>query len=331
MEALTYDITVVPADDSEATDGEITAELTIRESIDFSSATKYWSEGAKVIPFPYMRSTTQRSWSEDGVGHNKIPVKLSLKYQGDAASIGDVKVQLDLTGGKILIGGSEATGEIKGVYKLAKGKTFEEYIYIKPDTLLTRSVKYEMTVIAGSKKFKPVTGALKIPSLESVNEFIMQERILEFIEANDLREDGWNKFSTGEKEDFIELMAKGASTIMGVQLEGGVRFESIEGTTFGQYNFGGNFLRINPDRFSVSYEKMANTVIHELRHAYQDAAIENPAYYKERFALSQSRIDAWKKNMSNNYKTKAKNGENEYSRQPVENDAFSFADSLFMP
>ena len=61
------------------------------------------------------------------------------------------------------------------------------------------------------------------------------------------------------------------------------------------------------------------TLIHELRHAYQNAAIDNPYLY----VVSDETWNEWKNNYKvNNY---INGGSNGYREQPIEWDAINFA------
>ena len=62
------------------------------------------------------------------------------------------------------------------------------------------------------------------------------------------------------------------------------------------------------------------TVVHELRHAYQHAAIDDP----ERYQVSQETIDAWKESFATYAQEKAK-GYQSYRNIIVEKDARKFA------
>lgn len=70
-----------------------------------------------------------------------------------------------------------------------------------------------------------------------------------------------------------------------------------------------------------SYE-LLNTVVHETRHAYQHAAIDNPNLY----VVSNETISQWKNNIDDY--TKPVEGYNSYYEQPIEWDANGFVGKL---
>ena len=62
------------------------------------------------------------------------------------------------------------------------------------------------------------------------------------------------------------------------------------------------------------------TLIHEMRHAYQYSAMDHP----ESFKVSKETLTQWKNNF-NNYRDADTFGYNSYVTQPIEYDAKNFA------
>ena len=97
--------------------------------------------------------------------------------------------------------------------------------------------------------------------------------------------------------------------------------------TNGEYDDDKRQVRINTNALKeLSYEEMMEVVVHEMRHAYQHEAIRRPGD----FTVSKDTVIKWLGNFAN-YKDGKDDSYNYdgYRHQPVEEDAFSFADRLF--
>jgi len=69
-------------------------------------------------------------------------------------------------------------------------------------------------------------------------------------------------------------------------------------------------------------EEMFDTIIHEGRHAYQDFAIENPGFVDDN-----SLVNSWAEN-KDNYLSAEEYGQETYQSQPLETDAWNYAESI---
>lgn len=86
--------------------------------------------------------------------------------------------------------------------------------------------------------------------------------------------------------------------------------------------FDGTYVRINEKSIlPMTGNQILKTVIHELRHAYQGAAIDNPNLY----VVSQETRNAWKENLSLGNYISYEEDKAAYRAQPVEWDAQNFA------
>mgnify|MGYP006900778693 CR=1 FL=1 len=97
---------------------------------------------------------------------------------------------------------------------------------------------------------------------------------------------------------------------------------SMEDNVFGGWN--GQSIRVNYDHLMGDQTVMENvdTIVHEGRHAYQDYAIERPEIISD-----QNIVQEWKDNMQD-YKNAETYGLEMYLNQPVEADAWSYANAI---
>ena len=81
------------------------------------------------------------------------------------------------------------------------------------------------------------------------------------------------------------------------------------------------YMRVNKlDISNADYAEVMNTMVHEMRHAYQHAVVDSP----DKFDVAQSTVDSWAADFDD-YKTPDSDGFKAYYSQPVEADARSFA------
>ena len=94
--------------------------------------------------------------------------------------------------------------------------------------------------------------------------------------------------------------------------------------TFGGYD--GARISLNADHLAsdMPVEEFVNTIVHEGRHAYQDYAVHHPG-----FVTNQAVVDSWAENMvPGNYLTAEEYGQALYASQPIEADAWAYADRI---
>lgn len=98
-------------------------------------------------------------------------------------------------------------------------------------------------------------------------------------------------------------------------------FEYLFYGLYGSYT-GDNKIQIALDKLNGEYGyDLIKTVIHELRHAYQHAAINNPNLY----IVSQETIAAWQENLLPGNVISGKDDFYGYITQPIEWDTHNFA------
>ncbi len=166
----------------------------------------------------------------------------------------------------------------------------------------------------------------------------MKRQIENLYNTDRYSEETWKNASVEERKQILEDFMNEVAEIMGIDVKDNIRHlnQAPENNMIlnGQYNRSSNRVSINmwivenrsPER---SYQLMT-TIVHELRHAYQYAAVEDPT----KFQVSQETIDSWKDSF-NNYKStdgfmrkegmSADEAYQAYRNQAVERDARSFA------
>lgn len=153
-------------------------------------------------------------------------------------------------------------------------------------------------------------------------------------------EERWVNATTEERMDMLRNYMNEVAAIMGVTISGGLTMsyeprDSDGNLTLGYYSHDTREIWLNTNYLvhrsaEASYE-MLITVVHELRHAYQHAAVDNPT----RFMVSQETIDAWEESFDTYAQEEAAG---RYWDIVVERDARAFSersderrDDVFIP
>ena len=162
-------------------------------------------------------------------------------------------------------------------------------------------------------------------NIEKKNDLYMQDQIFDLLDTEEYNKQTWLKASEKEKRQILISLYKKLIKIYGVDTAENLVFsKDLDDTTRGQYSHSTKTVTINQKYLSKadSYQ-VVYTMIHEMRHAYQHAAVDNPEKYK----VSEETIRQWKHNqIPRNYKsTKKGYTYPEYVSQPIEYDAKNFA------
>ena len=131
----------------------------------------------------------------------------------------------------------------------------------------------------------------------------------------------WDSLCVEDRKQLLNEYAKEVAQAMNLCINGELRFYMSEDNTTGEYSPTGNYISLNEKWLDFGYFK---TVRHEMRHAYQHAAVvgldvfgyKNP--YPENYATRRS----WSHNMENYYSPKYGDL---YRYQPIEADAYDWA------
>lgn len=163
----------------------------------------------------------------------------------------------------------------------------------------------------------------------------MQNEIEEILKKDRYSEEVWNAADLEERKDILNEYLQEVAAVMGLQI-GPINFELTEGTDdgylMGSYSDTLNRVTINTwvmqDNVPNSYA-LLSTIVHEMRHAYQYAACENP----DQFVVTEETIESWQNSFDNYKDVEAFMNEGmeweeafeSYRGQSVEEDARSFA------
>lgn len=158
---------------------------------------------------------------------------------------------------------------------------------------------------------------------EKTHDLYMQNEIFALLDSPAYNKTVWNQSTIEQRKDILTKYLAELALIYGVTVSPNINFFSGNQSTRGTYSHSRKMVSINENYLtrSDSYQIM-QTVIHEMRHAYQHAAVEEPDSYE----VSAETIKQWKDNFANYKSTDdGKTTYSQYVSQPVEYDAKNFA------
>ena len=159
---------------------------------------------------------------------------------------------------------------------------------------------------------------------EKMYDLSMQSQVKNLLSSNQYSETTWNNSSLEERRNILNNLLSDVSGVLGVNVNSNIQFDKFNSIyRLGEYHHSDKTIHLNAtvlERYN-SYE-LLNTIVHETRHAYQHAAIDNPNLY----VVSNETISQWKNNI-NDY-TEPAEGYNSYYEQPIEWDANGFMGKL---
>ena len=158
---------------------------------------------------------------------------------------------------------------------------------------------------------------------EKTHDLYMQSEIFALLDSPAYNKTVWNQSTIEQRKDILTKYLAELALIYGVTVSPNINFFSGNQSTRGTYSHSRKMVSINENYLtrSDSYQIM-QTVIHEMRHAYQHAAVEEPDSYE----VSAETIKQWKNNFANYKSTDdGKTTYSQYVTQPVEYDAKNFA------
>lgn len=155
-----------------------------------------------------------------------------------------------------------------------------------------------------------------------------QQEIEVLMESDRFSEERWSEASVEERQQMLEDYMNEVAAILGVDVKSEINFTNKppeDGKILnGSYTHGRKQVEINSyiiEKYSAANSySLFTTIVHELRHAYQHAAVDNPAKYQ----VSAETIAAWKESFRT-YSREQKKGYEYYRRIIVEQDARQFA------
>ena len=158
---------------------------------------------------------------------------------------------------------------------------------------------------------------------EKTHNLNMQNEIFALLDSPPYNKTVWNQSTIEQRKDILTKYLAELALIYGVTVSSNINFYSGNLSMRGSYSHSRRLVSINEQYLtrSDSYQIM-QTMIHEMRHAYQHAAVDDPSSYE----VSAETISQWKNNFA--YYKSTDDGKTTYSQyvsQPVEYDAKNFA------
>lgn len=139
----------------------------------------------------------------------------------------------------------------------------------------------------------------------------------------ELNHETWSTLDAQEKLDALQSVE---NTMAEIQQRPPVTIgmESMGANVFGGFDPVGGGISINADHLAsdMPVSECVNTIVHEGRHAFQDYAIKNPEVVADPNIAT-----AWAEN-AQNYLDPGLVGQEVYESQPMEADAFGYADRI---
>ncbi len=156
---------------------------------------------------------------------------------------------------------------------------------------------------------------------EKAFDLMVQENIMEFISQDKYSNDAWFDYTREEKEMCLMEVFDYVSERLGVNVDG-IAFDETTSAN-GCYDRDSNTIIIKEGCLGEwANNGVIKTLIHEMRHAYQWAATENPDLY----VVSDETRTVWAENLRiENYIKASEENKYAYRAQPVEWDAANFA------
>lgn len=144
----------------------------------------------------------------------------------------------------------------------------------------------------------------------------MQQQIQRLNNNERYSEEAWANATVEERKSILSDYMREVMAIMGLDITASINFTNTPPSNgrinMGSYSHSNRTVSINEyviaNRSPESSYALLTTIVHELRHAYQHAAVDNPTRYQ----VSQETIDAWSESFDT-YQA-------EYQRSVREND-----------
>ena len=175
---------------------------------------------------------------------------------------------------------------------------------------------------------------------EKAHDKYMRGQINQILKRDRFSESTWKKASVEERKAILNEYLQEVAAVLGLSI-GKINFTYKKGRTengviyynMGSYSDTLNRVSINQwvlENPSIDSYELMSTIVHEMRHAYQHAACENP----ENFNVSRETIEQWQESFDHyrstseyarDYGMTQSEAYRAYRNQAVERDARSFA------
>lgn len=150
----------------------------------------------------------------------------------------------------------------------------------------------------------------------------LQERAHGLLQTDKYKQSTWQSLSITERKDVLRSLLIDMNSVLGTNVSTDIDFFYEQSGSRGAYSSSSNSVGINEYILAKdSSYQLTQTIIHEMRHAYQHHSVTN----EKTVLVSSQTIKAWENNF-NNYKSPSLGSTfEEYLSQPVEWDAKNFA------
>ena len=150
----------------------------------------------------------------------------------------------------------------------------------------------------------------------------LQERAHGLLQTEKYKQSTWQSLSVTERKDVLRNLLIDMNSVLGTNVSTDIDFFYEKSGSRGAYRSSSNSVRINEYILAEdSSYQLTQTIIHEMRHAYQHHSVTN----EKSVLVSSQTIKAWENNF-NNYKSPSLGSTfEEYLSQPIEWDAKNFA------
>lgn len=146
---------------------------------------------------------------------------------------------------------------------------------------------------------------------------LMREQINALFKEERFSKSRWDNGDMAEKERMLNEIKDELNRIYGTNITKPVNIDYYDTSTYGYYNDSTREITITKDAIdNYSFEENMDTMVHEMRHAYQHEVIRHP----ENYSVNEETVRAW----DNNTPT----GTDSYRSKPREQDAWDFAGSI---
>lgn len=162
--------------------------------------------------------------------------------------------------------------------------------------------------------------------MERTHDLKLRDQAHGYLKQERYSKEKWETLSVDQKKDALTSLVGDLNKLLGTRVTSIIDFyHDSTMRSRGQYVHAENKIRINECYLvgDTSW-RIYQTVIHEMRHAYQHYAIENP----EKVNVSKETIEKWKENFDNYRSPKNGCSFEEYISQPIEWDAKHFANQV---
>lgn len=203
--------------------------------------------------------------------------------------------------------------------------TAESRLCDEPSDKRSKFQKFLAALRIGSDKYQDSKYYDTTEEQEEAQDQYMKQQIAVILAKQEYSEAAWNAANTEERKAMLSKLMNEVVGIYGVDVDSEITWTNTQPENgvinHGGYHHDSQYIRINVyymENRSTSYD-LTSTIIHELRHAYQHQAVDQP----ENYAVTDETLGVWESNF-NNYVV-SRDGLNQYREQQIEIDARDFA------